>query len=155
MPPMNTLFDAAARRALLERVRRLRDLEPDRKPEWGRMSAPLMVRHCAASLRQGLGELETSREPHGLLSRWPFYWLAIHVLPWPKGKVEAPPELLDVSPGEWEEDIDELASLVERFGEADPGGEWPRHGLFGRIPGRSWGVLQYRHLDHHLRQFGV
>jgi hypothetical protein len=27
--------------------------------------------------------------------------------------------------------------------------------VFGRISGRSWGALQYKHLDHHLRQFGV
>ena len=27
--------------------------------------------------------------------------------------------------------------------------------LFGQLSNDEWGVLGYRHLDHHLRQFGV
>jgi hypothetical protein len=30
--------------------------------------------------------------------------------------------------------------------------EW---GFFGRMSGAEWGVTQYKHLDHHLRQFGA
>ena len=33
--------------------------------------------------------------------------------------------------------------------------EWQEHPAFGRLARRAWGVLAYRHLDHHLRQFGV
>jgi hypothetical protein len=33
--------------------------------------------------------------------------------------------------------------------------EWPEHPAFGRMSRRVWGVLGYRHLDHHFRQFGV
>ena len=29
------------------------------------------------------------------------------------------------------------------------------HGFFGRMSGAEWGVTQYKHVDHHLRQFGV
>ncbi len=35
------------------------------------------------------------------------------------------------------------------------GGAWPVSPVFGRISGRSWGVMLYRHLDYHLGQFGV
>jgi len=27
--------------------------------------------------------------------------------------------------------------------------------VFGRLSAKQWGVLMYRHVDHHLRQFGV
>jgi hypothetical protein len=29
------------------------------------------------------------------------------------------------------------------------------HPFFGRLSGDEWGRLIYKHLDHHLRQFGV
>ena len=29
------------------------------------------------------------------------------------------------------------------------------HRFFGRLTGAEWGVTQYKHLDHHLRQFGA
>ena len=29
------------------------------------------------------------------------------------------------------------------------------HAFFGRLSGAEWGVTQYKHLDHHLRQFGA
>ena len=29
------------------------------------------------------------------------------------------------------------------------------HSFFGTMSGAEWGVLQYKHLDHHLRQFGA
>ena len=32
---------------------------------------------------------------------------------------------------------------------------WPDHPAFGALSRRAWGVLIYRHMDHHLRQFGA
>ena len=29
------------------------------------------------------------------------------------------------------------------------------HSFFGRLTPEEWAVLMYKHLDHHLRQFGV
>mgnify|MGYP001794749648 CR=1 FL=1 len=29
------------------------------------------------------------------------------------------------------------------------------HAFFGRMPGQEWAILMYKHLDHHLRQFGA
>lgn len=32
---------------------------------------------------------------------------------------------------------------------------WPPHPLFGPLSWREWGVVTHRHVDHHLKQFGV
>jgi hypothetical protein len=32
---------------------------------------------------------------------------------------------------------------------------WPEHPAFGHLTHRAGGVVEYRHADHHLRQFGV
>jgi Protein of unknown function (DUF1569) len=49
-----------------------------------------------------------------------------------------------------------LVELIEAFVAGGPERctDWP-HMFFGRLTGEEWGVLVYKHLDHHLRQFGV
>jgi hypothetical protein len=58
-------------------------------------------------------------------------------------------------PGEWTADVRELTGLVDRFATRDRAGAWPDHALFGSMTGDDWGVLMYRHTDHHFRQFGI
>ena len=49
-----------------------------------------------------------------------------------------------------------LCGLVERFAAASPAGCTTHpHAFFGRLTPVEWAVLMYKHLDHHLRQFGV
>ena len=148
---MPSLFDPQARVAILDRIARL---VPEAKPVWGRFTAPEMVCHVSCDLRQGLGELDAG-PPSGAIAHFPMNWVAIHVIPWPRGKGRSPPEFLATRPTTWEADVGRLRDLVERFSARGPSGPWPASLAFGRITGRSWGVLEYKHLDHHLRQFGV
>lgn len=148
---MGSLFDARDRDAILERIAKL---APDRPPVWGRFTAPEMVCHVSCGLRQGLGELETG-PPSGPMSHAPLNWLVIHMIPWPKGKAQSPPEFLATRPTTWAADVGRLRDLISRFSARGPEATWPPSRVFGRISGRSWGVLQHKHLDHHLRQFGV
>ena len=148
---MPSLFDPQARKAVLDRVSRL---IPNGKPVWGRFSAPEMVCHVGADLRQGLGELDAG-PPAGPVSWFPMNWVAIHAIRWPRGKGKSPPEFLATRPTTWEADIDRLRDLIERFGARGPTAPWPASRVFGRISGRSWGVMAHKHLDHHLRQFRV
>lgn len=148
---MPSLFDPQVRTAILDRISRL---TPERKPVWGRFKAPEMVCHVSCDLRQSLGELETG-PPTGPLSQFPLNWLLIHVVPWPKGKGKSPPEFLATRPTTWAADVSRLRDLIERFGARGPNAAWPPSRVFGQISGTSWGVMEHKHLDHHLRQFGV
>lgn len=148
---MPSIFDSAVRAAILDRISRL---TPERKPVWGRFTAPEMVCHISCDLRHGLGELEAG-PPTGPLARFPLNWLAIHIVPWPKGKGKSPPEFLATRPTTWSADVARLRELVQRFGARGPAAAWPASRVFGSISGPSWGVMEYKHLDHHLRQFGV
>jgi hypothetical protein len=113
-----------------------------------------MICHVSCGLRQGLGELETG-PPSGPLSHAPLNWLVIHVVPWPKGKAQSPPEFLSTRPTTWDADVGRLHDLITRFAARGPDAPWPASRVFGHISGRSWGALQHKHLDHHFRQFGV
>jgi len=148
---MQSLFEPRARQVVQERIDRL---TPDGRPLWGKMTAPRMLTHIGDQMRQAIGELEVAPVP-GPLAHRPLNWLVIHVLPWPKGKAQSPPELLAREPSAWAADHAELKQLVERVASRGPELAWARSPVFGRITRKDWGVLFYKHLDHHLRQFGV
>jgi hypothetical protein len=147
---VRTMFDARWRLDLLGRLRRLR---PDAPARWGRMSAPQMIAHLSDQMRHTLGDVTPAPRPGPL--RWPLVRQAvIHWLPWPRGRIQGPPEAFVTRPTTWGADLATLEALVERFAVRGPGGAWPDHALFGRMRGRDWGVFCYKHFDHHLRQFG-
>jgi DinB superfamily len=147
---MKTLFEAGTRAEVLGRIA---GLTPESPRQWGKMQAGQMVAHCADQLRLALGEIPSRFTP-GPMSFPPLRHAILYWLPWPKGKAQAPPELFTTPPATWDADVATLGSLIGRFTAADPQAAWPVHPKFGPMSGRDWGVLAYRHLDHHLRQFG-
>ncbi len=118
------------------------------------MTASEMICHLSDQLRIALGEIP-AKLIEGPLNYPLFKQLVIYVLPWPKGKTKSPPEAKLSAPASWQGDLDELKNLVERFGSEDEKKEWPDHPVFGRMNGKLWGALSYKHFDHHLRQFGL
>jgi hypothetical protein len=147
---MKSVFNPAVHRELQDRVQRL---SSQQSPQWGKMSAAQMVAHLIDSLKMASGELEVA--PKKVPIRFsPLKELVLYLLPIPKGMPTAP-ELIARKPGEWTAEVaslrEQLNGLVERGAEALA----PTHPAFGSLSAKQWGVLVYRHMDHHLRQFGV
>lgn len=144
------LFDDDARGSLLARIRQVGG---DSRARWGKMNAQQMLAHLTESLRMGTGEI--SPKPRKLPIRYfPLKQLIIYWLPFPKGAPTAP-ELLPVDERTLDHSKTELARLLEEFGRRRDQTKWPEHPAFGKLTRRGWGVLTYRHFDHHLRQFGA
>lgn len=147
---MKTIWNGDVEREVHDRVARLM---PDRKAAWGKMSAPQMVCHLADALKMAMGDLPVATK-NTPLRHPPLKQLIVYWAPWPKG-VPTAPELLVRPPRDWQADVSDLKSLVDRFASRRGARDWPEHPAFGRLSERAWGVLVYRHMDHHLRQFGV
>lgn len=147
---MKTMFDDAARAGILARIDRI---TADSRPRWGKMNVEQMLAHIHESMRMACGELST--KPKKLPIRYfPLKQLIVYLLPFPKGAPTAP-ELLPSDARTIEHSKTELTRVLRAFAERAATTEWPEHPAFGRMTKRAWGVLTYRHLDHHLRQFGV
>lgn len=150
-----TIWDADARRSLLDR---LESLEPTVTPLWGRFTAHGMVVHLIDSARMALGTLPTRKTPGvpGIIGALPgVRHLMVYVIPFPRNAPTAR-ELLTSPKGDWDADRAMFKQLTEQLVRQadDPRAKWPPHPLFGPLNRRDWGVLGYRHTDHHLRQFG-
>jgi Protein of unknown function (DUF1569) len=147
---MKSIWDDRWRRDLDTRIDRI---DASLKPRWGTMSADRMLSHLRESLRMALGELQV--RPKKLPIRYfPLKQLVVYLLPFPKGLPTAP-ELISGSETDCIRCRVELHDLLRRLAGRAGNGVWPDHPAFGKMSKRGWGVLTYRHLDHHLRQFGV
>ena len=118
------------------------------------MNASQVVAHLTQAVMMASGELPVRfrRTP---LRLTPIKQLAVYLLPFPKGLPTAP-ELLARQPvGDWPTETAELRAALDRLVRRERSAPWPKHPVFGNLSARAWGVLVYRHTDHHLRQFGV
>ncbi|MBL8753803.1 MAG: DUF1569 domain-containing protein [Planctomycetes bacterium] len=147
----DTLFSSAGLDSLLGRLDALR---PDSRRQWGKMDVAQMLAHCQQPLRVALGELALKRMLVGIL----FGRLAKKKLlapaPWKPGMPTAP-QFKITDAREFAKEKAALRALVERFGKGGPGALTKQpHPFFGPLTVAEWQALQWRHLDHHLRQFG-
>ena len=146
---MKSIWQQDVRRELADRIGAL---PSDRQPQWGRFTAPQMICHLAESLKMAMGDLKVA--PKRLPIRYtPLKQLIIYLAPFPKGAPTAP-ELLAREPRDLATDVADLQGLLARAASARTTDSWPEHPAFGKLSTRAWGVLIYRHVDHHLRQFG-
>ena len=157
---MRSLLETRSRDTLRQRSLSLR---PDALALWGRFTAPQMLSHVIQSLRVMCGEVPMPAEQSNWLVRHaPLKPLLIYVLPFPKG-LPTSPVLLERAAGDpsafseatWQGELRAFADLLDSIGLKSNETVWPTHAAFGSLSGREWGVLQYRHLNHHFRQFGL
>ena len=115
-----------------------------------------MVCHLIDALRLPLGDIPCTVRPGPLSSKFA-RWLIISVLPIPPARARTSREFRTTIPGIWAGDVESLKAALERFvrqGE-NPAAQWNVHPTFGDLNRKEWGKLAAKHLDHHLRQFGV
>lgn len=119
------------------------------------MTAPQMICHLNDSFLVAAGEKYASPKT-SVMQRTLIKWIALRTpLKWPPG-VPTRPEIAQgqggTPPGEWETDRAQLLALIDAFAARRSFGEHP---VFGKMSQRDWLIWGYRHVDHHLRQFGA
>ena len=145
-----TIFDDAARAAL---VKRLGNLRPDSPRKFGTMSPNQMMCHLEDAVVCATGK-KPSRFYKSMAANPLVRWLAIYWMPWPKG-VRTAREYQETQPGEFDADRQRLISVLNEAGTRGAQAAWSTHPAFGDIGGRHYGALIHRHVDYHLKQFGV
>lgn len=149
---MPSIFSADDIQRFIDRIEQLR---PDSKPLWGKMTVDQMLAHSQRPLLVACGDLALKRGLIGLL----FGKLALKKLLSPgdfdKGLPTAPDFVVKENRN-FQAERDALIALLKRF--ANQGESvltTQAHPFFGPLNVHEWDVLQTKHLDHHLRQFGV
>lgn len=134
-------------------VRRLTTLRVDAQPDWGDLTASKMVGHVTETVCLALGEVTV--QPIWVPQRyWPFKQLVVYVLPFPEG-ADVGRSARIVRQERLDRECLIFEAALGRFTARRWAASWPDHPYLGGLSRRAWGVLCYRHIDHHFRQFHI
>ena len=149
---MKNLFQ---REAIEEVTARIDKLQPATQRQWGKMDVAQMLAHCSASLDMASGRLNTPRAFVGRLIGPFFKSVYTNEKPFSRSS-PTDPKLVVSDRRDFLREQEQLKLKIRQFHE---GGETQctrhPHPFFGALPPQDWARGMYKHLDHHLRQFGV
>ena len=151
---MKNIFDAAVANYIKTRLGKV---GPQSERQWGKMTAPQMLAHCSVGVQWALGEVvpEKAPLPMRLLGRLVKPMVFRNENPLGKNSPTAK-SLIVADERDFNKERERLSELIDKFvagGEAHCTNN--PHSFFGKMTPEEWAVLMYKHLDHHLRQFGV
>jgi hypothetical protein len=147
---VKNLFDDVVKQEIINRIHQL---TPTSKALWGKMNAGQMLAHLQMPMGIALG----SQTIKG-------HWLMKLILPLFKKtlydekpyKQSLPTDKLFIMTGatkDFEKEKQQLLGMLKQFTEANMIHE--AHPVFGKLTKEQWSKATWKHLDHHLKQFGV
>ncbi len=153
---MKNLFDSSLAGDTKQRIM---GLHQHSQRLWGNMTVAQTLAHCTYSLGMAMGVINSERAP------FPANVMGLLIKPLVFGNDKpmrrnspSSPELFsaDHTKCDFEQERGCLIAAIDRF--ANDGAaccsQHP-HPFFGRLKPQQWAILMYKHIDHHLRQFGV
>jgi hypothetical protein len=149
---LKNLFDHSNAAELKERAS---NLQPDTPRQWGKMLPAQALAHCAVQFEMVLGENFPPRAFIGYI----FGPLAKKSFFSDKPVGRNMPTIKEYVVND-ERDLDtertRLFTLIDRLADGGPSivTQHP-HAFFGKLTPEEWAVLMYKHVDHHLKQFGA
>lgn len=118
------------------------------------MTPAQAVAHLSTSLEQALGD----QKPKRMMLGYVFGGLAKKAVfsdgPMKRNTPTAP-SLLIKDDRDLDRERERLNKLIDRAAGGPGSCTFHPHIFFGELSPDEWGKLMYKHLDHHLQQFGV
>lgn len=149
---MKNLFEAAAVDEIKERMA---NLKYDSGRQWGKMNAAQMLAHCSIWMEMAVG---LKNPPRSLIGRVFGRVAKSTVLNEKPVRRNMPSEgsLIVTEERDFAVERQRLLEWTDRFAAGGPE-KCTRHPhcFFGPMTPMEWATMAYKHLDHHLRQFGV
>ena len=151
---MNNTFDDGIKLTISNRLDKL---NPDTPKRWGKMDVTQMLTHMNDAFRISLG-MKPAIDTSNFYTHNIMFPVAVYVLPfWPKGETTAPEldqQQKGSAPRDFYTELEFLLKMIDVFNEREEAKLKP-HPMFGKLTKKQWRDLLIKHLNHHLKQFGV
>jgi hypothetical protein len=149
---MQNLFQPEAAAQVISRIDKL---QPTTQHQWGKMDVAQMMAHCSATLDMASGRVVVPRLLIGRILGPFVRSIFTNEKPFSKNS-PTDKKFVIADKRDFAREQERLKLNVRQFHE---GGEAQctkhPHPFFGSITSQEWATGMYKHLDHHLRQFGV
>ena len=151
---MKSLFNNQEANQFIERINKLC---PESKPVWGKMNSVQVLAHCTAPLKMAHGDEAGSKR--GLVSLL-FGKIFKNKMTKPgvpfTKNLPTDPKFIFPNVADFEAEKQKLISQIQNFSQKGPSAITQKpHSFFGKMTPQEWDIIQSKHLDHHLQQFGV
>ena len=144
---MKTVLDKAVREELISRVNMLPE---NSKPVWGQMTVAQMMKHCTMWDEMAQGKTKYKQSLLGKI----FGRMALKDMlkdePAKRNLPSVPSFIITEHP-DFATEKKKWISLLEQYADYSTKG-WI-HPFFGMMNKEQTGLIVYKHVDHHLRQF--
>lgn len=150
---MKNIFDPKVKNKLVERINHL---TPETKGLWGKMSVDQMLAHCNVAYEMAF----TDKHPKPnafvqLLLKWFVKNGVVSEKPYAKN-IRTAPAFIISDPKNFEEEKNRLIGYLEHCVSLGKDHFEGKESIsFGPMTSTEWNNQFYKHLDHHLTQFGV
>ncbi|TDQ10120.1 DUF1569 domain-containing protein [Pedobacter metabolipauper] len=150
---MNNLFNQSDTAGILVRIEKL---SPNAQRQWGKMNVNQMLAHCNASLETAMGLSFSKRlgfvgRLFGKLLKPAFFGEK----PFPKNSATDQSYIIKDNP-DFEKEKAKVIEQITIFSDGGPAKcATTPHAFFGELTPEQWAIMQWKHFDHHLRQFGA
>ena len=153
----------AVRKCIFEEVhreeikKRILSVKEHSERKWGKMNASQMLQHCDIILQIGQGRMVLPKihmvlRCIGIVTKYELRIFNNGILP----NMPTFKQVIVAENCNFEEAKAALLLTLEEFAGISESHKLPaKHALFGKMTKKDWGFLQYKHLNHHLKQFGV
>jgi len=147
---IKNLFDPAVKQEIIDRINKL---TPQSQGQWGKMDVAQMLSHVQAPISVAFGN--TTVKGNWLMRLiLPFFKSMLYnEKPWKQGLPTDKTFITTGSAKDFEKEKGIVLDMVSRFTEGNMIND--KHPVFGRLTKEQWSKATWKHLDHHLRQFGV
>jgi hypothetical protein len=149
---MGSLFNSEDNNKILERIGKL---TPESPAQWGKMNVNQMLAHCCVPFESALGNVKMGRTLMGYLFGAMGRKQFANDKPFKKG-LPTDKRFVVTDNRNFDEEKRKLEAIIQRFGNAGPEKiSKDPHPFFGKLSPEQWDMLMWKHMDHHLSQFGV
>ncbi len=145
---VKSLFDPAVKQEIIERINRL---SPASQRKWGKMDVAQMLAHLQRPINFSYGN-HTLQGSFLLKLIGPLFKTVLYNSKPYKQGLPTDKTYIVADMREFETEKQALLDLVNRFNESTVL-EAP-HPVFGKLTKEQWSRATWKHIDHHLQQFG-
>ena len=148
---MESIFEPGSCAAILQRIEKL---QPDTAAQWGKMNVSQMLAHCQVPIECALGDRQQKQSLFGKLFGPITKKQMLKDTPFKKN-LPTDASFVVKDQRNFEKEKQSLKTLIQRLSSADTALIIQRpHPFFGKLTAEELGKLTWKHLDHHLQQFG-
>ncbi len=146
---VKNLFDTAVKQDIINRINKL---TPQSQAVWGKMNAAQMLVHCQMPLGVATGK-HTLKSNFFMRLIGPLFKKQLFNDKPFKRNLPTDKSFIITNTHDLEKEKQNLIAMINSFSAATMSNE--PHPFFGKLSNEEWSRGTWKHLDHHLQQFGV